>query len=129
MSGGRGAPAVLLVEDNETIRDAFSILLEESGYAVLQADRGAAGIEIAREKSPDLILLDLGLPDMDGLEVARTLSRDSETREIPIVALTGRALETDQEVCLAAGCSAYLTKPIDTTQLLDLLPRFLTGSR
>ncbi|CAN5669748.1 cell-cycle response regulator DivK [soil metagenome] len=116
---------VLLVEDNETIRNAFAILLEESGYAVLQAGSGAEALRIAGENTPDLILMDLGLPDMNGLEVTRRLKSASETQAIPVVALTGHALETDHAACLAAGCTAYLTKPIDTAQLLEQIPILL----
>lgn len=126
-TGEPSGPLLLLVEDNETIRNAFAILLEESGYAVLQAATGAEALRMAGEQSPDLILLDLGLPDINGLQVARTLTSREETRRIPIVALTGRALETDQEACLAAGCSGYLTKPINTEELLRRVPEFLRG--
>lgn len=119
---------VLLVEDNETIRNAFAILLEESGYAVLQAGSGAEALRIAGgEDTPDLILMDLGLPDMNGLEVTRRLKAASETQAIPVVALTGRALETDHAACLAAGCAAYLTKPIDTARLLERIPALLNA--
>ncbi|HEV2129884.1 MAG TPA: response regulator [Longimicrobiaceae bacterium] len=128
MSTGEPSGALLLlVEDNETIRNAFAILLEESGYAVLQAAKGADALRIAGERRPDLILLDLGLPDIGGLQVARTLKSREETRHIPIVALTGRALETDQEACRAAGCSGYLTKPINTEDLLRQVPEFIRG--
>ena len=118
-------PTVLLVEDNEAIRNAFSILLGESGYRVLTAASGKEAIDSARDHRPDLVVLDLGLPDIGGLDVARTLKGGSETRHIPIVALTGRALEVDQEACMAAGCDGYFTKPIDTEQLLKLLPTFM----
>lgn len=109
---------VLLVEDNATIRDAFGILLQESGYAVLQAGTGEDALRAARDSVPDLILLDLGLPDIPGLDVARRLSADAATAGIPILAITGRALETDRDACLEAGCTGYLTKPVDTRQLL-----------
>ncbi|MDQ3604938.1 MAG: response regulator [Gemmatimonadota bacterium] len=117
----------MVVEDNEAIRGAFSILLRESGYQVLEAASGTEAVNVAVAECPDLILLDLGLPDLGGLEVARTLRGRTETRGIPIVALTGRALEVDEEACLAAGCMGYLTKPIDTEQLLGLIPGFLRG--
>jgi two-component system, cell cycle response regulator DivK len=116
---------VLLVEDNETIRDAFGILLEDSGYGVLQAATGAAALAAAQDSSPDLILLDLGLPDMPGLEVTRRLKADGATSTIPVVAITGRALETDRDACLAAGCDGYLTKPVDTRQLLRQVAEFV----
>jgi two-component system, cell cycle response regulator DivK len=111
-------PAVLIVEDNETIRGAFAILLEESGYRVLQAGLGADAVRLAAEHLPNLVLMDLNLPDFSGLEVTRRIKADEATRHIPVVALTGRALDADIEACRVAGCSAYLIKPIDTSRLL-----------
>jgi two-component system cell cycle response regulator DivK len=121
-------PLILLVEDNETIRHAFAILLEESGYRVLQAASGAEALDLSRRERPALALMDLGLPDQNGLDVTRQLKADPDTRDILVVALTGRALETDQAACLAAGCDGYLAKPIDTRMLLGKIPEFL-GSR
>lgn len=126
---GDGRPAVLLVEDNDTIRGAFAILLEESGYTVLQARNGAEALRIAAEGLPALILMDLGLPDLHGLEITRRLKAAEETRAIPIVALTGRALETDREACEAAGCSGYFTKPVDAAALVAAIPGFLAPPR
>jgi len=122
---GEARKTVLLVEDNETIRDAFAILLEESGYAVVQAATGAAALESAQGSPPDVILLDLGLPDMPGLDVARRLADDAATAGVPILAVTGRALETDRDACLEAGCAGYLTKPVDTRQLLRQIAGFV----
>jgi len=119
-------PLVLLVEDNETIRHAFAILLEESGYRVAQAASGAEAIERAHQDQPDLALMDLGLPDMSGLAVTRRLKGDEATRDIVVVALTGRALESDEEACRDAGCDGYLSKPIDTANLLRKIPEFLS---
>ena len=82
-------PLILLVEDNAIIRDAFSILLSDSGYRVLQADSGERALAVSEEQLPDLILLDLGLPDVPGIQLARTLKSRPSTREVPIVALTG----------------------------------------
>jgi two-component system, cell cycle response regulator DivK len=118
-------PAVLLVEDNDTIRSAFAILLEESGYVVLQAGAGAEAIQIAGQGATDLILLDLGLPDLNGLEVTRRLKADERTRRIPVIALTGRALPSDVEACRTAGCSGYFAKPVNAAELLGAIPRFL----
>ncbi|HET8657024.1 MAG TPA: response regulator [Longimicrobiaceae bacterium] len=119
---------ILLVEDNETIRHAFGILLEESGYEVVQAANGADALARARADAPDLVLMDLGLPDLNGLEVTRRIKGDPATRNIVVVALTGRALETDAAASLAAGCDGYLSKPIDSEQLLRRIPEFLMGS-
>ncbi|MDQ3557405.1 MAG: response regulator [Gemmatimonadota bacterium] len=126
MSGRASAAAtILLVEDNDTIREAFTILLEDSGYRIVQAANGAAALQSAEIDPPHLILMDLGLPDVDGLELVRTLARRGGSA--PIVALTGRALETDQAACLAAGCAGYVTKPVDTEELLRLISTFLAG--
>lgn len=119
------ATTILLVEDNETIRRAFAILLEDSGYRVVEAGSGQRALEVARSDRPALALMDLGLPDINGLEVTRRLKADPETRDMVVVALTGRALETDQDACLAAGCAGYLSKPVDTERLLRAIPEFL----
>lgn len=121
------APLILLVEDNETIRHAFGVLLEESGYRVAEAGTGAAAIEIAGDLRPDLVLMDLGLPDMSGLEATRRIKANVITAEAIVIAITGRALETDQQACLSAGCAGYLAKPIDTRQLLQSIARFLAA--
>lgn len=127
MSAGRACTTILLVEDDQSVRDAFSLLLREFGYRVLQAGTGAEALRVAAEAAPQLILLDLGLPDMEGLEVARALSTGASTRAIPVVALTGRTLEADQAACFAAGCAGYLAKPIRTGELLRVIPRFITA--
>jgi two-component system cell cycle response regulator DivK len=119
--------SILLVEDNETIRHAFSILLEDSGYRVLQAGTGAEALEAAKREKPELVLMDLGLPDVNGLEVTRRLKADPETRAVVVIALTGRALAMDQAACMEAGCVGYLSKPIDSQQLLQKIPEFLEG--
>lgn len=118
-------PLILLVEDNETIRSAFAVLLEEGGYQVAGAGSGVDALRLAAERTPDLVLMDLGLPDISGLEVTRRLRARPQTHAVPIVALTGRALAADYEACLAAGCTAYLSKPIDTRELLASIPTFL----
>ena len=119
---------ILLVEDNETIRHAFRILLEESGYEVIEAASGEDALRCADEEQPDLILLDLGLPDVGGLEVTRRIRSSDRTREIVVIALTGRALETDEDACLAAGCTAYLSKPIDSAGLLRKIGEYVGRS-
>ena len=116
---------LLLVEDNETIRNAFQVLLEEHGYDVRTAATGQQAIDSAIADLPDLILMDLGLPDANGLDVTRKLKADPRTQAAVVVAITGRALETDQAACLAAGCAGYLAKPINTSELIGRLPGFL----
>ena len=127
MAAAVAVPTILLVEDNETIRNAFGVLLEESGYRIEQAETGEEALVKARARPPDLILMDLGLPDMNGLEVTRRLKADPLTRSSVVVALTGRALETDQRACLEAGCAGYLSKPIDSGNLLRKIPEYLAG--
>jgi two-component system, cell cycle response regulator DivK len=119
---------ILLVEDNEAIRVAFSILLEETGYRVALAANGGEAIDAARREQPDLILMDLGLPDLNGLEVTRRLKADEATRHLVVVAITGRTLESDGQACIAAGCAGFLPKPVDAAHLLRKIPEFL-GNR
>ena len=116
------APLVLVVEDSDAIRAAFTILLEESGYAVAAAATGAEAVRLAQERAPDLVLLDLGLPDIPGLDVAR---RIKAAAPIPIVALTGRDEAADRDALMAAGCAAYLVKPVDTQALIRALPGYI----
>lgn len=109
-------PSVLLVEDDAGIRDAFRILLEESGYRVADAATGRDAIRMAEGESPDVVVLDLGLPDVSGLDVARSLTASG--RKVRVIALTGRALESDRAAAVDAGCAAYLVKPVDVRALL-----------
>lgn len=118
---------VLLVEDNETIRHAFRILLEDSGYTVREAGSGQEALDGATAEPPSVILLDLGLPDINGLDVTRRLRAADGTRTVPVIALTGRALETDEQACLEAGCTAYLSKPIDSARLLRKIGEVANG--
>ena len=118
MSDPNAEPKILLVEDNETIRHAFRILLEDSGYAVIEASSGDEALRQAEAVAPDVILMDLGLPDISGLEVTRRLRAAERTRETVVIALTGRALETDENACIEAGCTAYISKRIDSAGLL-----------
>jgi two-component system cell cycle response regulator DivK len=104
---------ILLIEDNEQNRYLVTFLLERHGYRVLSASDGARGIAMARHLKPDLILLDIQLPTMDGYAVARTLRLVDGLREIPIVAVTSHAMSGDREKALAAGCTGYLEKPIN----------------
>ena len=122
------ARTVLLVEDSDAIRDAFTILLEDAGYAVLGAETGAAALRLAEERVPDLVLLDMGLPDMTGLEVVRRLKAAPQTAGIAVVALTGRDEEADRRACLAAGCAAYIVKPVNTQKLVRDLPGFIAAA-
>jgi CheY-like chemotaxis protein len=129
VSGGDPvARTVLLVEDSDAIRDAFTILLEDAGYAVLGAETGAEALRLASERMPDLVLLDMGLPDMSGLEVVRSLKSAPATAAIAVVALTGRDEEADRRACLAAGCAAYIVKPVNTQKLVRELPGWMAAA-
>lgn len=116
---------ILIVEDNEANMKLANTLLRNGGYAVLQAWTGQQGILVARNYMPDLILMDLALPGMDGLTAAGVLKRDSATSRIPIVAVTAHAMRGDEERALNAGCDAYLPKPIDTMALYAILKDLL----
>ena len=108
---------ILIVEDNEMNRDMLSRRLIKKGFAIEIAVDGQAGYDMAHESKPDLILLDMSLPIMDGWEVARRLKADDETNGIPIIALTAHAMAGDREKSLEAGCDDYDTKPVDFKRL------------
>ena len=111
-------PRLLLVEDNEENRDGLSRHLRRKGYEVLTAVDGRQGLEAARTGSPDLVLMDMSLPVLDGWEATRQLKADPQTRHIPVIALTAHAMAGDREKALAAGCDEYDTKPIEFARLL-----------
>jgi CheY-like chemotaxis protein len=109
---------ILLVEDNQMNRDMLSRRLRRKGFEVLLATDGQEGISLARSGSPDLILMDMSLPTMDGWTAARLLKSDSDTRSIPIIALTAHAMRGDRDKALDAGCDEYETKPVNLARLL-----------
>ena len=109
---------LLLVEDTEEIWDFLSRRLQRRGHEVVLAHDGQAGVSTAREARPEVILLDMNLPVMDGWTAARTLKEDAATKDIPIIALTAHALAGDRERAMAAGCDDYHPKPVDFSKLL-----------
>ena len=121
---------ILLVEDNELNRDMLMRRLQRKGYEVVVAVDGAHGMTMAGTAGPDIILLDMSLPVLDGWEVARRLKSARETRSIPIVALTAHAMAGDRDRALEVGCDDYDTKPIDLSRLLEKVESLLrrTGS-
>ncbi len=119
---------ILLVEDNAVNRDLMQFLLESQGYQVREAGTAQEAFEILKTERPDLILMDIQLPGMNGLEAARKLKEDPATREIPVVAVTSYAMKGDREQALAAGCVGYITKPIDKTTFLQQVAAHL-GTR
>ena len=114
---------ILIVEDNELNMKLFTDLLEAYGYGVLQAYTGSQGLAMARMHRPDLILMDVQLPEITGLDVTRMLKGDADTRGMPIVAVTAFAMKRDEELVWAAGCDDYLTKPIRVDTFLDAVRR------
>jgi two-component system, cell cycle response regulator DivK len=116
---------ILLVEDNEMNRDMLSRRLERRGYQVVMAVDGQQGVDMTRAESPDLILLDMSLPVIDGWEVARQLKSDEATAQIPIIALTAHAMSGDREKALEAGCNDYDTKPVDLARLIEKMESLL----
>jgi CheY-like chemotaxis protein len=116
---------ILIVEDEPRNLKLIRDLLEVSGYMVLEAIDGKQGVEIAKAKKPDLILMDIQLPVMEGFEATRILKADERTRDIPIVALTAYAMKGDEEKIKAAGCDGYVSKPIDTRGFLNKITEYL----
>lgn len=122
-------PRVVLIEDNAQNRYLVTFLLEQHGYQVSAASDGAAGIALAKQSRPDLILLDIQLPTMDGYAVAAALRAHEPLGDTPIVAVTSYAMPGDREKALAAGCSGYIEKPIDPETFVDQIAAFLTVGR
>ncbi len=122
-------PKILLVEDNEMNRDMLCRRLNRRGFEVVAAEDGEKGVEMARSESPDVILMDMSLPVIDGWEATRRIKAGDETREIPIIALTAHAMAGDKEKTLAAGCDDYDTKPIELSRLLEKISAILPKSR
>ena len=116
---------ILLVEDNEMNRDMLSRRLQRRGHAVVIAEDGGVGVALAKSESPDLILMDMSLPVMDGWEATRQIKAGVETHAIPVIALTAHAMAGDEERALAAGCDAYETKPVDLPKLLAKIDALL----
>ena len=112
-------PKILLVEDNEMNRDMLSRRLRRRGFAVIMALDGAQGVEMARSEIPDLILMDMSLPVMDGWTATRTLKSDSSTARIPVIGLSAHSLSSDLDKALESGCDDYDTKPVDLERLLE----------
>ena len=116
---------ILVIEDNEMNRDMLSRRLVRRGYHVILATDGRQGISAARLEAPDLILMDMSLPEMDGWEAARQLKTDATTRRIPVIALTAHAMVSDRKRALDAGCDEYETKPIEFARLLAKIQAML----
>jgi CheY-like chemotaxis protein len=119
------AAKILLVEDNEMNRDMLARRLQKKGYDVVIAFDGEAGVEMAHGEKPDLILMDMSLPVMDGWTATQELKKADDTCHIPVIALTAHAMAFDRDKALAAGCDDYDTKPIELTRLLEKIEALL----
>ena len=119
---------ILIVEDNEMNRDMLSRRLERAGFRVLIAVTAGDGIELAKAEKPDLVLMDLSLPDMDGRDATKQLKSEGSTEKIPVIALTAHAMQADRESSLAAGCIDFETKPVDFARLTEKIARVLEGT-
>jgi len=122
-------PKVLLVEDNEMNRDMLSRRLTRRGFEVVFAGDGQQGLDLARSEKPDVILMDMSLPVMDGWEVTRRIKADGTMRSIPVIGLTAHAMSGDREKAIAAGCDDYDTKPVEMERLLGKIERLLDSGK
>ncbi len=116
---------VLIVEDNELNMKLFHDLIEACGHEILETRDGIEALKLARQHHPDLILMDIQLPEVSGLEVTRWLKEDDDLRHIPVIAVTAFAMKGDEEKIRSGGCEAYIAKPISVTNFLDTIGRFL----
>ena len=116
---------VLIIEDNPMNMELATDLLEMAGFRVLSSETATAGMRLAKEELPDIILMDIALPDMDGLTATRRIKEDPNLRPIPIVALTAHAMSGDEAKALEAGCDGYITKPIDTRMFAKRIEEIL----
>ena len=122
----RTGKRVLIVEDNELNMKLFNDLLEAHGYRTLQTRDGVEALQMAREHRPDLILMDIQLPEVSGLEVTKWIKEDDELRAIPVIAVTAFAMKGDEEKIREGGCEAYIAKPISVMSFLSTVDQFLT---
>ncbi|MFM2053472.1 MAG: hypothetical protein RL456_1509 [Pseudomonadota bacterium] len=120
-------PTILLVEDNPMNRDMLSRRLVKRGFDVVTAEDGLQGVDVASRDLPDLVLMDMSLPGIDGWEATRRLKAAESTRGIPVIALTAHAMADDRASALAAGCDDFDTKPVDFARLLDKMQALLAG--
>lgn len=116
---------ILIVEDNEVNRELFREILEMHSYEVVVAEDGEKGIEMAKAHKPDLILMDIQLPKIDGVQATKILKADDATKDIPIIALTAFAMKGDEEIFLEAGCATHITKPIAVLDFINAIKAHL----
>jgi len=119
---------ILLIDDHKTVLKLLEAILRIKGYDLLYAESGSQGISMARQHTPDLILLDVMMPDLDGFKVCQYLKNQAETREIPVVFLTARGAEDDYDAGRSAGADAFMTKPFQAMEVLNLVDRMLKAA-
>ena len=129
MTNNNNPKTVLLVEDNEDNLVVYRTILEHVGFRVLEARDGEEGVSRAKENLPDLILMDISIPKIDGWEATQRLKADDNTKAIPIIALTAHALEEDRQKALQAGCDGYLAKPVEPRRVVQEVERFVGPAR
>jgi two-component system, cell cycle response regulator DivK len=117
---------ILVIEDNALNMKIFRILLGKAGYDTIEAFNAETGMELARERRPHLILIDIQLPGMDGLEATRLMKNDEELRHIPVLAVTSYAMPGDEQKAKAAGCEAHVAKPIETRNFIELIQKYVS---
>ena len=122
------AKTVLVVEDNDLNMKLFSDLLDANGYQVIKSTTGREALSLVQSKLPDLVLMDIQLPDVSGLEVTRQIKDDKKTKEIPVIAITAFAMKGDEEKIRQGGCEAYMSKPISVPKFLKMVRSFLDES-
>ena len=125
MEGESLSKTILIVEDNELNMKLFNDLLESKGYKIIQTANGLNAVELAREHKPNLILMDIQLPEVSGLEVTKWLKADDELAHIPVIAVTAFAMKGDEEKILQGGCEAYISKPISVAKFLATIQSFI----
>lgn len=118
-------PKILIVEDNEENRDSLSRRLQRRGFAVIIAENGKDGVAMAQTEKPDLVLMDMNMPELDGWEATRQLKATAETKDVPVIALTAHAMSGDRDRALEVGCADYHTKPVDFPKLLAQIEALL----
>ena len=124
-----GDKSILVIEDNELNMKLVKGLIKIGKYHMLEAGDAESGIQIIREQRPDLVLMDLQLPGMDGLSATKVIKKDPTLKDIPIVALTSYAMQGDEERALEAGCTGYIAKPIDTRKFLETISKFFNDDK
>ncbi len=120
---------ILVVEDNEKNRKLIRVVMNSKGYEIVEADDSVSALEMLAQETPDIILMDIGLPGMDGLELTKKIKQDESTKDIPIIAVTAHAMHGDEEKILEAGCNGYISKPINVAEFPTAIEKALQEAK